>query len=174
MAVINRNTLVLTGVSVVRDVVTVTMGTGLNSACAQLSTSPISTRHPSQWYPRAEQETGQRHDHAVEDGVDQAVNRAGRPGCRDGSLASRSLALRASLATGGSCPMAARRFGRMMAKRMAPAGKRFPGRLPPSFVKALRIASLQKLDAKLGLKQANAGPAWHRPAGWALSASTRG
>src|SRR6266481_8037485 len=64
MAVTNRNTLVLTGVSVVRDVVTVTMGTGLNSACARLSAKPISARHPSQRYPEAEQTTGQRRDHA--------------------------------------------------------------------------------------------------------------
>src|SRR5437762_4880091 len=102
MAVINRNTLVLTGVSVVRDVVTGAMGTGLNVACAELSRSPISTRHPSQRYPQAEQKTGQRLDHA-ESGMDDAAYRAGRPGCREGLLASRGLALPASLTTGGAC-----------------------------------------------------------------------
>ena len=164
MAVINRNTLVLTGVSVVRDVVTVTMGNGLNSACAQLPAKPISTRHPSQRYPQAEQTTGQRHDHAELSGVDQAAYRAGRPGCREGFLASRGLALPASLTLGGSCPTAATRIGLIMAGRMVPVGKRLPGRLLPSFVKALRRGS----------KQTNAELAWRQPAGWALSASTRG
>jgi len=173
MAVINRNTLVLTGVSVVRDVVTVTMGTGLNSACAQLSASPISTRHPSQWYPRAEQETGQRHDHAVEDGVDQAVNRAGRPGCREGFLASRGLALQASQTTGGACSTAATRNGQT-AITPASVSNRLPGRPLPSFAKALRMSRLPRLNAKQGRKQTNAGLAWRKPAGWALSASARG
>jgi hypothetical protein len=144
MAVINRNTLVHNGVSVVSNAVTVTMGNGLNSACA-LSTGPISTRCPSQWYPQAEQKTGQRHDHAL-GGMDPAAYRAGRPGCREGFLASRSLASRA----------------------------RLPERLLFSFERALDISRLQRRDAKQGLKQTKAGLAWQKPAGRALSASTRG
>ena len=173
MAVINRNTLVLTGVSVVRDVVTVTMGNGLNSACAQLPAKPISTRHPSQRYPQAEQTTGQRHDHAETSGVDQAACRAGRPGCREGFLASRGLALQASQTTGGACSTAATRNG-PTAITPASVSNRLPGRHLPSFAKALRISRLPRLDAKQGPKQANAGLAWRKPAGWALSASARG
>jgi hypothetical protein len=174
MAVINRNTLVLTGVSVVRDVVTVAMGNGLNSACALLSVKPISTRHPSQRYPQAEQTTGQRHDHAEISGVDQAACRAGRPGCREGFLARRGLALPASLTAGGSSPTAATQLGRIMAECMASAGMRLPGRLLPSFAKALRRRSLPRLAAKQGSKQTRAELAWRQPAGGALSASTRG
>ena len=58
MAVINRNTLVLTGVSVARDVVTGTMGNGLISASGRPTTSLFTTRHPSQRYPQAEQVPG--------------------------------------------------------------------------------------------------------------------
>jgi hypothetical protein len=144
MAVTNRKALVLTGVSVVRDVVTVTMANGLNAACAQLSASPISTRPPSQWYPQAEQQTGRRHDHADLGGMDQAAYRAGRPGCREGFLASRNLAIEA----------------------------RVPERRLPSFAKAL-ASRLSKL-AKQGLKQAIAGLVWQTPAGRALLVSTRG
>jgi hypothetical protein len=173
MAVINRNTLVLTGVSVVRDVVTVTMGNGLNSASAQRPASPISTRHLSQRYPQAEQANGQRHYHDAIGGVDHAADWAGRPlGC-DGFLASRSPAFMAGLAQGGTCPTAAWRFGSMMAKTMAPVGKRLPGHLP-SFGKALRISRLQRLDAKQGRKPAKAMLAWLTPAGRALATSTRG
>jgi hypothetical protein len=172
MAVINRNTLVLTGVSVVSDVVTVTMGNGLNPACAELSRSPISTRHPSQKYPQAEQMTGQRLDHA-DSGMDDAAHRAGRPGCRAGLLASRGLALPASLTSGGACSTAATRI-RQTAILMAPADMRLPGRHLPSFVMALRTSRLPRSAAKAGHKQAKAGLAWRKPAGGALSASTRG
>ena len=171
MAVINRNTLVLTGVSVVRDVVTVTMGNGLNSACA-LSTNPTSTRHPSPRYSQAEQKTGQRYDHA-ESGMDDAAYRAGRPGCREGFLASRGLALQASQTTGGACSTAATRNGQT-AITPASVSNRLPGRPLPSFAKALRMSRLPRLNAKQGRKQTNAGLAWRKPAGWALSASARG
>ena len=174
MAVINRNTLVLTGVSVVRDVVTVTMGNGLNSACLRLSAKPISTRYPSQRYPQAERTTGRRHDHAVSGGVDQAAVRAGRPGCREGFLASRRLALPASRTMGGSCATAALQLGRITAECLAPVGKRLPGRLLPSFAKALRMRRWNQRHMQQGSKQANAALAWRMPAGRALSASTRG
>jgi hypothetical protein len=168
MALINRNTLVLTGVSVA-DVATVTMGNGLSPACA-LSANPISTRHPSQRYSQAEQKTGQRYDHA-ESGMDDAAYRAGRPGCREGFLASRGLALPASQTT-GACSTAATRIGQT-AITPASVGNRVPGRHLPSFAKALRMSRLPG-HAKQGPKQANAGLAWRKPAGWALSASARG
>ena len=91
MAVINRNTLVLTGVSVARDVVTGTMGNGLISASGRPTMSLFTTRHPSQRYPQAEQVPGPRHDHA-EGGVNQAADGAGRSRSCDGFLASRSTA----------------------------------------------------------------------------------
>ena len=119
MAVINRNTLVLTGVSVARDVVTGTMGNGLISASGRPTMSLFTTRHPSQRYPQAEQVPGPRHDHA-EGGVNQAADGAGRSRSCDGFLASRSPAPIAGFRMGGSCPTAAWHFGPTMAMAMAP------------------------------------------------------
>jgi len=167
MAVMNRNTLVLTGVSVMRDVVTGTMVNGLNPASVWLSTSLFSTRHPSQRYPQAEQVTGPRHDHADFGSVDQAADRAGRSSGCDGFLASRSPA-KAGFRMGGSCPTAAWRFGPATANAMAPVGKTLPWRPKSSLALALRIDSVQ------ARKQAKANQAWLTPAGWALAASRRG
>jgi hypothetical protein len=93
MAVINRNSLVLNNVSVVRDAVTGTMDNGLNSARVQLPASPSILRRTSHCYPQTAHEPGMRHDHADIFGVDDAARRAGRSG---GSFASRSQWLRAS------------------------------------------------------------------------------
>ena len=93
MAVINRNSLVLNNVSVVRDVVTSTMDTGLNSTRVQLPASLSILRRTSLCYPQTAHEPGMRHDHADFSGVDDAARRAGRSGS---SLASRSLGLRES------------------------------------------------------------------------------
>src|SRR3989442_14674780 len=84
MAVINRNTLVLNGVSVVRDVVTGTMGNGLDQVMARTSTSPFTTRQSSQRTPQAVHEYGPRHDHAYQLSMADARDRAGRPGCPRG------------------------------------------------------------------------------------------
>jgi len=89
MAVINRNTLVLNGVSVVRDVVTGTMGSGFNPAAGKTLGMPFSLRLQSQCYPLAEQKPGRRHDHADQDGgAAGAADWAGRPGCSSRVLGS--------------------------------------------------------------------------------------
>jgi hypothetical protein len=165
MAVINRNTLVLTGVSVARDVVTGTMGNGLISASVRPATSLLTTRHPSQRYPQAEQVTGPRHDHADQGGVNQAADGTGRSWGCDGFLASRSPAAIAGFRMGGSCPTAAWHFGPTMAMAMAPVGKTLPWRPSPLLEQALHV------EAR---KQAKANQAWLTPAGWALAASRRG
>jgi hypothetical protein len=54
MAVTNRNSLVLNGVNVVRDVVMGTMGTGRNTVIDQTAASPSSSRLQSQQVPQSE------------------------------------------------------------------------------------------------------------------------
>jgi hypothetical protein len=78
MAVMNRNSLVLTGVSVVRDVVTCTLGNGGNPARLWASASPIPMRRSSQRFSEAYQATEPRHLHASTD-ADCVRERAGRP-----------------------------------------------------------------------------------------------
>src|SRR6516164_3366533 len=129
MAMINRYTLVQSGVNVVRDVVTRTMGFGGNLANVQIPASPFSTRHPSHGYPQAEQQTGPRHAQVTRD-LDDATDRAGRPGCLR-ILASRSPAPDAgrisplgwSLAGGRACPTAVWRFGRFLAEPWTSVGE---------------------------------------------------
>jgi hypothetical protein len=130
MAVNNRNSLVLNGVCVVRDVVTSTMGFGFNQAWVQAPAIPFTLRHPSQRYPQAEREPGQRHDHADGDDVDDAADRAGRPGCRVGVLASRSPALRVEALGRGQlrlpCATEARKHARERWTWLKPAGAALP------------------------------------------------
>ncbi len=184
MAVITPKTLVLNGVYVVRDVVTVTLGKGFDTVNAQTLAMPFCMRQPSQRYPQAVQEAGQRLNHADQDGADNAADRAGRPGCCPGVLASRSPALGAgriistrwSLATGGSRPTAAWRFDRMPVKpARASVGMVLPGRIPPS--RDLVLGSGKRFGlpvARWARKHAAANLAWLKPAGGAPSASTRG
>jgi hypothetical protein len=91
MAVMNRNSLVLTGVSVVRDVVTCTLGNGGNPARLWASVSPIPMRRSSQRLSEAYQATEPRLMHASFD-ADCALERAGRPESL-GRLAGRKPAL---------------------------------------------------------------------------------
>jgi hypothetical protein len=155
MAVTNRNTLVLANVSVVRDVVTSTMGLG--TANLQPA-SPISMRHLSQRYPHAGQEPGLRQPHADLGGMDLAADRAGRPGCSSGVFARRSPASFAG-APGGSEPTSAWCLGRITAGTRAAVAKMLPER--PWF-------------SRMSRKHAEAGVAWLKPAAGALEASTRG
>jgi hypothetical protein len=91
MAMITRTSLVLNSVSVVRDVVTGTMGNGFVVADMQASMIPFSLRLQSQRYPESVQEPGQQHVDADLRGVDMRADRAGRPGSCAGILASRSF-----------------------------------------------------------------------------------
>jgi hypothetical protein len=96
MAGFNRNTLVLNNVSVVRDVVTSTLGQGCASAERRFPAMAFPMRQPSQCcYPSTDQDTGWRHVHADKLGAASAAKRAGRSGCRSGFLASRMRGLRA-------------------------------------------------------------------------------
>jgi hypothetical protein len=98
MAVAKPKTLVLCGVSVVRDVVAGTLGNGSKPASCRTAATPFSMRHP--WYPGSVQESHPWQDHADRLGVDNpAGDGAGRPGCLIGELARQrcaSLAQRAA------------------------------------------------------------------------------
>jgi hypothetical protein len=166
MAMINRNTLVLTDVSVVRDVATSAMGNGLNLA-NPATTRPFSTRRQSQPYPKTESATGLRHEHDAHD-ADCAPDRAGRPGCCAGVLASRSTASRAGravpmawpLAIGGRRSSAAWRWGLVRSPRSATVGK--------VLLRCVLGARFQSW------KRAAARPAGLKPAGGTRRASTWG
>ena len=146
MAVGNRNTLVLNSVCVVRDVVTGTVGLGFDSASGKTAAIPFSMRPPSHRYPQADQELSPRQDHADRCGAAAAAGRAGRPGC-SGVFA--SLGRTWPLATGGTAPTAAWRFGRLTAEHPASVG---------NLLRRRHLAS----------------PAELKPAGGALSKSARG
>jgi hypothetical protein len=107
MAVVNRNTLVLKNVRVVRDVVTGTVGMGFDSASGTTAVIPFSMQPPSQAYPQAGQETSPRPEHAVRRGAACAADRAGRSGGPD-VFAGRGHAW--PLATGGTASTAAWRI----------------------------------------------------------------
>ena len=183
MAVINRNSLVLDRVNVVRDVLAGTMGFGLNQAMAQPPASLHQTRHSSHSYPRTESESGSWHGHARCAGIDQATTRAGRPGCCPGVLASRSPANYAgriipaewSLAIGGACRTAAWPLDRFAIESLASVGKVLSGSIQLLRTSLPRPSSRWGLAlAKHARKHARAGQADIKPAGWTLSASTRG
>ena len=172
MAVINLNTLVLDSVCVVRGVVTGTMGMGLDSASGKTAAIPFSMRPPSHPYPQAGEKTSPRQDHADRCGAVCAADRAGRSE-RSGVLASRSPA--PSLATGGTCPTAAWRFGRFMAKHLASVGNALPERLLASRAEALAIGNPVRLPHEPWAKShVEAGLAGVKPAGGALPTSARG
>jgi hypothetical protein len=132
MAVITRNTLVLDSVSVVRGVLTGTMGMGFTSASGKAAAIPFSMRPPSHAFPQAGQKTSTRQDHADTEGAVAAADRAGRSEC---FLASRSSAW--SLAMGGSCLTAAWRLGRYPAEHPASVGNVLPRCLAASGAEAL-------------------------------------
>jgi len=119
MAVINRNSLVLDNVSVVRGVVTGTWGMGFESASGKTAAIPFSMRPPSHPYPQAGQKTSPRQDRADRSGAVAAANRAGR---------SESTGVRASgnppwsEAMGGTGSTAAWRLRRFTAKHPASVG----------------------------------------------------
>jgi hypothetical protein len=172
MAVINRNTLVLNSVFVVHDVVTGTVGMGFDSASGKIAAIPFSMRPSSHPYPQAGQSTSPRQDHADRCGAVRAADRAGRP---DGFGVPASRSPASSLATGGTCPTAAWRFGRFTAKHPASVGNVLPGRLLASPIEALGNGNPLRLPGAPGARShAEASLAGLKPAGGALPTSARG
>jgi len=172
MAVINRNTLVLNSVSVVRGVVTGTGGMGFDSASGTIAAIPFSVRPPSHPYPQAGLKISPQQDHTDKCGGDPAADRAGRPE-GSGVLASWNCAW--SLAMGEPWPTAAWRFGRFTAKHPASVGNVLPRRLLASSVKALGNGNPLRLPgAQRARRHAEAGLAGLEPAVGALPKSARG
>jgi hypothetical protein len=172
MAVINRNTLVLNNVSVIRGVVTRTPGMGFDTASCKTASIPFSMRPLSHPYPRAGQRTSRWQSHADPFSAAPAADRAGRPE-RLGALASRSSA--PSLATGGSCPTAAWGFGRFTARHLASVGNVLPERLLASRAEPPAIGKPAKLPYEPRAKShVEAGPVGVKPIAEALRMSARG
>jgi hypothetical protein len=171
MAVINRNTLVLNSVSVVRDV-TSTVVTGFVSTRGEIAAIPFSMRPPSHRYAQAGQKASPRQVHVARGGADSPADRAGRPE-GSGVLASRSLAWIPAM--GGTCPTVAWRFGRFTAKHPASVGNVLPERHLASRVEALGNGNLLRLPpSPWGRRHGEAGLAGLEPASEVRSTSARG
>jgi hypothetical protein len=182
MAVINRNSLVLFGVSVVRDEVTGTMGNGIYAVEFQTTTMPFSKRPPSQGFPPAVQEPGQRGYLAEGFSVDSPAVGAGRPGSHPCVLASRPCAITAgrtspeawSLAGAGSCSTTGLRTRRLAAWQAQESGNRSQRRLHASHREALGNSIPNRMRAARACKRDGVDLARINPAGGAPPASTRG
>jgi hypothetical protein len=123
MAERNLNTLVNVGTSVVRDVLSRTLGMGSNRT-GQAPAIPFPMRPQSQPYAQTEPENGLRHRHAVDDGVDDAADRAGRPAGCLGVLPCRS---RATHAAGGARSTAIWHLSLLTARSQTSVGKVLSG-----------------------------------------------
>jgi hypothetical protein len=172
MAMINRNSLVLNNVSVVRDVVTGTMGNGIHQASCQAPAMPFSKRRLSRWFPQAVQEPAQRQCLADYLGGDSPAARAGRPGSPFRVLVTPSRY--AGRLTGGeSCSTNGVRASRFEAWR-GPTSGRFQRCLSASHREALlRCISTKMLSAR-AYKRDVADVVRVNPATLAPTASTRG
>jgi hypothetical protein len=172
MAVINRNSRVLNNVSVVRDVVTGTMGNGVHAASHQAPAMPFSKRRQSQWFPQPVQEPAQR-GYRADSGVDSPAPRAGRSGSRPRVLASRTGHQTAELGRTGSCLGTALRSSRLAAWQSAISDSRSQRCSFASHSAAhSHDISAGMLAARASKRMANS--ARFNPAGAAPLASTRG
>ena len=172
MAVVNHNTLVLNNVTAVRGVVARTVGMGFDLASGKVAAIPFSMRPSSHPYVQAGQRTSPRQDHADKSGAAPAADRAGRPDSF-GAFASRSPA--PPLATGGTRPTAAWRFGRITAKHPASVGNVLPERLLASPCEDRGNGNRWRLPCEPGERShVKAGLAGLKPAGEALPTSARG
>jgi hypothetical protein len=135
MAVLNRNCLVLRGVPVASDVVTVLERFAVNPANARTpALIPSYQRHLSTRTPSAATDSRPRHEHAASSCVGREARRAGRPGSpagvperrRPARIAGRAIQLGWRQAVGVVSPSAAWCLDRLTVKRKAGAGKLLP------------------------------------------------
>lgn len=180
MVLTTRTTLVLCGVSVLRDGTAVQTRLGLGYQGNHRAPAPFSMRHPSQQVPRTEPEP-RRHDVDPNDRDVGVVKRAGRPGSWAGVPVSRRLAARASgspamrvLRKKGTRLMAGGRIGSALATA-APAGDQArSGRLRTGSATNLRTAGALGWRACSQDGQCRAGLPGFSRAGEASTLSTRG
>jgi hypothetical protein len=168
MAVINRNSLVLLGVSVVSDVVTGTMDNGIYAVTRRTTAIPFPKRRPSHRFPQAMQEPGQRQCLADEVGVDSCATGAGRPGSYSCVLATHAGPRGWSLAGARSSLNTRLRRSRLAAWQSRISGDRSQWRLAGSCREAFRSIAAN------ANKREGSRLAWLKPAGGAPLASTRG
>ena len=165
MAVINRNSLVLNGVSVACDKVAGTMGNGVDAAVRWATAMPFPTRHPSHRFPQAMQEPGQQQRLADDCGGDSLAARVGRPGSSPCVLAS-------SLARTGSRRSNGLRLGRLSTRYSRVSSDRSRW-CSASSRRTLRPSIPTRLLARVH-KRDEAEPGRFKPAGGTPPASTRG
>ena len=174
MAVINRNSLVLLGVSVVSDVVTGTMDNGIYAVSRRTTAMPFPKRRPSHRFPQAMQEPGQRQRLAGDSGAESCAPRAGRPGSCS-RVQTRHTGPRGwSLAWAGSSLHTGLRRSLLAAWQSRVAENRSQWCLVGSFREALRSSIDSPMLAAKADKRDGSGLAWFKPAGGAPLASTRG
>jgi hypothetical protein len=157
MAVNMLVTLVLRSGSVVRDVVTGRTSIGSQAAKRQAPTLPFPMRHPSHRYPMAEPESVRRLNRVDAKDVDNAADRAGRPGSGVGVPHRRCLVQVAGLTGSGSRSWAGWRFDRFTVGRRR--------------VRGLAAASLRARGLRGGRRLCQRSM---ELAGGTLPASTRG
>jgi hypothetical protein len=182
MAVINRNSLVLLGVSVNRDVVTGTENTGINAATHKTTAIPFSMRRQSQGFPQCDQEPGQQQCRADYSRADRLAARAGRPGDLPCVLVGTASVTRAawirrmawSPMEAGSCPSMRLCQSRLTAWQKPFSGKRSLRRFHASHRRVLSSRIPSRLLEARARKCSEADLARLSPAGGAPPASTRG
>jgi hypothetical protein len=182
MAVINRNSLVLLGVSVNRDVVTGTMGNGNSAADYKTAGIPFLTRRQSQGFPPFDQEPQQQPPCADDADADGSAARAGRPGSSSRVVAGRIRAMRGirtslrawSPAEAGHCPITRLGHTRLWAWQRPLSGKRSHRRYQASYRRVLASRIPSWLLETRTRKCDEAGLARTCPAEGAPPASTRG
>jgi hypothetical protein len=184
MAVLNLSSLVLRGVSVLRDGQTVNLlrRDASYAAIAGAPTVRISMRHPSSGCGQAFMQPAGRPDHEDEDLVAGAAPGAGRPLSRAGVLSRRSPARTAGQAilfgwppaVGGPKPTAATGLCLIKAGPVASVGEGTSGRLTTVHARALPGNGNQPVVRRKAYWRLTVVPVGTKPAGWTLPASTRG
>jgi hypothetical protein len=182
MALKTRKTLVLCGVSVLRDGAAVQKRLGLGYQGGQQPPAPFSMRHPFPRNPRADTEPEpRRHDVDRPDRDVGVVTRAGRPGCWAGVPVSRKPVLTAGaspeprvLRMGGTSLTAAGRAGSARAIAAAAGDQARSGRLQTGLATNLRTAGALGWRACSQGGECRTGLPEFSRAGGASTLSTRG
>jgi hypothetical protein len=172
-------TLVLRGVSVVRDGMASLTRHGQGYQRVQQAPVPFSQRHPSFRTPRLVTDPEPRR---LADKDECATTRAGRPGCGAGVSVRRSLALAGAsrrialpaLREGGASLLAAGRIGPQMAEALATKGQANPGCTLTAAAPNLRTADSLSWRARSQGGERRAGLLDVARAGGSSTASTRG
>lgn len=176
LAVKTLETLELCGIRVACGVETGVQPIGSTTANGQTPAADLSlSRHPSHGASGSGRDTGPRYRHTEYLGAAATAERAGRPGCPSGVLASRSPAIPAGPAVRCGWPLAgevgstnSRSFGAFTNWTRKGGSQRLLPRLQRHSAQTLRPSAAR------GLKRRMPPVAWTRPRGETPTAATRG